>query len=142
MMDREQLAADLAKLHGIRVDADDPVLTAALLNQRLLDEAISRLEIAVRASADRITAAAVQQVDGAKEVAASLVTHAGEWSAQRLRTALRRPVASFCFRWNGKPPRAEQASRTAIRIAWAIGAVGAIALAGFMGFLLAGVAHR
>ena len=63
------------------------MLVSALLNQRLLDDAISRLETAVRASADRMTVAAAQQVDSAKEIAAALVTRAGEWSADRLRTA-------------------------------------------------------
>jgi hypothetical protein len=71
----------------IRVDPDDPVLVAALLNRRLLDEAISAFEAAVRASADRITAAATPQVDGAKETAAAFVTRAGEWSAERLKIA-------------------------------------------------------
>jgi len=37
--------------------------------------------------------------------------------------------------------KAERACRTAIRIAWALGSAGAIALAGFAGFLLAGLGH-
>lgn len=44
MIDREQLASELAKTHGIRVDADDPVLVSTLLNHRLLDEATARLD--------------------------------------------------------------------------------------------------
>ncbi len=139
MIDREQLAADLAKVHGIRVDADDPVLTAALLNQQLLDEAIGRLEIAVRASADRITAAAAQQVDGAKEIAASLVMRAGEWSAERLRTAADEAGSALLGQVRQEVARAEQASRTVLRIAWLIGGVGAVTLSGVIGFLLAGL---
>jgi len=49
-----------------------------------MDQAIDRLESAVRVSVDRITVAAAQQMDGAKEIAASFVTRAGEWSAERL----------------------------------------------------------
>jgi hypothetical protein len=72
---------------GVRLDADDPVLIAALLNQRLLDEAIGRLEAAVRASADRMTTAATRQMEGARDVAATFVTRVGEWSAERLQAA-------------------------------------------------------
>ena len=142
MIDREQLAADLARAHGIRLDADDPVLVSALLNQRLLDAAIVRLETAVRASADRLTAAATQQVDGAKETAAAFVTRAGEWSAERLRTAADDAGSALLLQVQQEVARAERASRTAVHIAWIVGGVGAVALAGIGGFLLAGLRLR
>jgi len=141
MIDREQLAADLARIHGVRLDADDPVLVSALLNQRLLDEAIVSLEAAVRTSADRITAAATQQMDGAKETAAAFVTHAGEWSAERLRTAADEAGAALLLQIREEVARAERASRTVVRVAWVIGAVGAVVLAGVAGFLLAAFGH-
>jgi hypothetical protein len=141
MIDREQLAADLAKVHGIKVDADDPVLTAAILNRRLLDEAISRLEAAVLTSADRITATAAQQVDGAKEIAASLVTRAGEWSAERLRHAADEGGNALVGQLRQEVAKAERASRNAVRIAWIIIAVGAVSFAGVAGFLIAGLEH-
>jgi hypothetical protein len=141
MIDREQLVADLARVHSIRLDADDPVLVAALLNERLLDAAIARLDTAVRASADRITAAAAQQVDGAKGIAATFVTRAGEWSAERLRTAADEAGSALLLQVRQEVARAERASRTAVRIAWITGAMGAVALAGLAGFLLAGFGH-
>ena len=141
MIDREQLAADLAKVHGIRVDVDDPVLTAALLNQRLLDDAISRLETAVRASADRMTAAAAHQVDSAKEVAASLVTQAGEWSAERLRTAADGVGSLLLSQVRQEVDRAERASRSAVRVAWLIITAVAVTLAGMVGFVVACLGH-
>jgi hypothetical protein len=49
-----------------------------------MDQAIDLLESGVRVSVDRITVAAAQQMDGAKEIAAPFVTRAGEWSAERL----------------------------------------------------------
>ena len=70
MIDRNALVSDLAKAYGVRVDVDDPILVAALLNRRLLDEAIAAMEAAVRASADRMTAASVQQTDAARQTAA------------------------------------------------------------------------
>jgi len=142
MIDREQLAAELAKVHGIRIDADDPVLTAALLNQRLMDQAIDRLESAVRVSADRITVAAGQQMDGAKEIAASFVTRAGEWSAERLRAAVEEATSALLVQVRQNAARAERASRVALRIAWVVGGLGTIALAGTAGFLLAGFGLR
>jgi len=141
MIDREQLAADLAKVHGIRVDADDPVLVSALLNQRLLDDAINRLETAVRASADRMTAAAAQQVDSAKEVAASLVTQAGEWSAERLRTAADGAGSLLLSQIRQEVDRAERASRSAVRVAWLIITAGAVTLAGMVGFVVTCLGH-
>ena len=134
MIDREQLAADLTRTHGIRIDPDDPVLVAALLNRRLLDEAISALEAAVRASADRITAAAALQVDGAKETAAILVTRAGEWSAERLRIAAQEAGADLVERISEQAVRAERAGRAAVRAAWIAFLVTALVVAGAAGF--------
>jgi len=134
MIDREQLAADLGRAHGIRIDPDDPVLVAALLNRRLLDEAISALEAAVRASADRITAAAALQVDGAKETAAILVTRAGEWSAERLRIAAQEAGADLVERITEQADRAERAGRAATRAAWIVFLVIALVVAGTAGF--------
>jgi hypothetical protein len=142
MIGREQLAADLVKVHGIRIDADDPILTAALVNQRLMDEAISRLEMVVRASADRITVAAAQQVDGANEIAASFVTRAGEWSAERLRTAAEEAASALLAQVRQDAARAERASRVTVRIAWVMSGVGVIAMAGVAGLVLAGFGYR
>jgi hypothetical protein len=53
------------------------------------------MEAAVRASADRMTAASVQQTDAARQTAGLLITQAGEWSADRLRLAARDVSASM-----------------------------------------------
>ena len=37
--------------------------------------------------------------------------------------------------------KAERASRTAVRVAWTVGGLGAVVLAGMGGFLLAGLGH-
>jgi len=142
MIDREQLAADLARIHGIRIDADDPVLTAALLNRRLMDQAIDRLESAVRVSVDRIAVAEAQQMDAAKEIAASFVTRAGEWSAERLRAAVEEATSALLAQIRQNAAKAERASRIAVCIAWVMGGLGTVALAGIAGFLLAGLGLR
>ena len=141
MIDREQLAADLAKVHSIRIDADDPVLVSALLNQRLLDDAINRLEAAVRASADRITVAAAHQVDGAKEIATALVTRAGDWTAERLRTAADEMGNALLSQVQKEVAKAERASRTAVQVVWFTVTVGTVTLAGIIGFVVAGLGH-
>ena len=107
-----------------------------------MDQAIDRLESAVRLSADRITVAAAQQMDGAKEIAASFVTRAGEWSSERLRTAVEDATSAVLAQVHQNAARAERASRIAVRIAWAMGGVGTVALAGIAGFLLAGFRLR
>jgi hypothetical protein len=142
MIDREQLAAELGKAHGIRVDPDDPVLVAALLNRRLLDEAIGALESAVRASADRITAAAALQVDGARETAAGLVTRAGEWSAERLTIAAQEAGADLVERIREQADRAERAGRAATRAAWIAFLVTALVVAGAAGFWFGSIIPR
>jgi hypothetical protein len=126
---------------GVRLDADDPVLIAALLNQRLLDEAIGRLEAAVRTSADRITAAATQQMEGARDIAATFVTRAGEWSAERLQATADEAGGALLRQIREEVAKAERASRVALRITWVSGAVGAVAPAGIAGFLLACFGH-
>ncbi|MCW3476245.1 hypothetical protein [Limobrevibacterium gyesilva] len=140
-MDREQLVAELGKAYGIRVDPDDPILVAALLNRGLLDEAIADLAVAVRASADRITAAAAQQVDGARETAASLVTRAGEWSAERLKMAAQEAGTDLVDRMREQADRAERAGRTALWAAWIIALSVTLAAAGAIGIWLAGSGH-
>ena len=113
-----------------------------MLNRRLLDEAISALEAAVRASADRITAAAALQVDGAKETAAALVTRAGEWSAERLRIAAQDAGADLVERVSEQADRAERAGRAATRAAWVAFLVTALAVAGAAGFWFGGFILR
>jgi hypothetical protein len=141
MIDREQLAAELSRAHGIRVDPDDPVLVAALLNRRLLDEAIGVLETVVRASADRLSVASVQHIAAANQAASSLITEAGEWSAARLKAAGEEAGSALLLQLQRETTKAERASRLAISAAWAITGISAIALAGVAGFILAGLGH-
>ena len=69
-------------VHQSVIEADDPILVAALLNRRLLDEALLAIETAVSAAADRAATASLQQTETARQIAADLITQAGEWSAR------------------------------------------------------------
>ncbi len=139
MIDRERLAAELAQAHGLRVDPDDPVLITALLNRRLLDEALIALDAAVRTAANQMSAGAAQQVEAARKTAAGLITDAGQWSADHLRATAVELSASIQKDLRAEVARAEAAARLAMRIAWLLGGITAVALAGFGGFWLAGL---
>ena len=141
MIDREQLAADLARTHGIRIEADDPILAAVLLNRRLLDEAIAALEAAVRVSADRMTAASLQQTDAARQAAGILITQAGEWSAGRLGDAAREAAAAVAAELETALARVDRSRRAAVSAA-AVAVCGcAFTLAALLGIWLAGTCH-
>ena len=88
-----------------------------------------------------MTAAAAQQVDGAKEIAATLVTRAGEWSAERLRTAADEMGNALLGQMQQEVAKAERASRTAVQVARFIVTAGTVALAGIIGFVAAGLGH-
>ena len=139
MIDRNALVSDLAKAYGVRVDVDDPILVAALLNRRLLDEAIAAMEAAVRASADRMTAASVQQTDAARQTAGLLITQAGEWSADRLRLAARDVSASMINEVRAMIAQADRSRRIAVRAATIAVCVPALGLSAFLGYWLAGM---
>jgi hypothetical protein len=141
MTDRERLIAELAKRHGTRIDPDDPILIGVLLNRQMIDDAAAVLQASVRELADRITAASLQHMKAAEQSAAALITQAGEWSAERLRSAAEEAGSALLLQVRQEVAAADRASRTAVRAAWTMGTVGAIALAGLAGFLLAGLGH-
>jgi hypothetical protein len=140
MIDREELARD----HGIRIEADDPILVAALLNRRLLDEALLAIEIAVSTAADRAAAAAVQQTDTARQIAAALITRAGEWTADRLTAAAREASDTMTAELTNILARVDRSRRVAVRAALAALAavcVSVLLLTVLLGRWLTGTCH-
>ena len=138
MTDREQLIAELRQAHGIQIDPDDPIFIAVLLNQRLLNDSLAAVEMTVRVSADRITAASIQHLDAAKQSASVLITEAGEWSAARLQAATSELADALSHQLQQQTARAERASRLAMTAARFVSGVCAIVIAGAAGFVLAG----
>ena len=126
MIDREELAAELARDHGIRIEADDPILVAALLNRRVLDEALLTIEVAVSAAADRAASASLQQTETARQIAAALITQAGEWSAERLSVAAREASAMMTAELGDILARVDRSRRMAERAALAAVCVSAL----------------
>jgi hypothetical protein len=141
MIDREELAAELARDHGIRIEADDPILIAALLNRRLLDEALLAIETAVNAAADRAAAASVQQTESARQIAGLLITRAGEWSADQLAAAAREASAMITAELSNVLARVDRSRRITVRAALAVVCVSVLLLAVLLGHWLTGTCH-
>jgi hypothetical protein len=141
MIDREELAAELARNHGIRIEADDPILVAALLNRRLLDEALLAIETAVSAAADRAATASLQQTETARHIAAALITQAGEWSAERLSVAAREASAMMTTELGNILARVDRSRRMAVRAAVAVVCVSVLLLTVLLAHWLTGTCH-
>jgi hypothetical protein len=136
-MDTAKLREALRR-QGIHVHEGDPVLEMAAICEIAVAGAVMAIEGLNKAAADRISTAAVQQVEAAKQTASSLITDAGKWSADLLRNAATEAGATLLTEMRREAERAEQAGRMAVRAAWAVGGIGAVALAGLAGFWLAG----
>lgn len=86
-MDADQLIAEVARTHGVRLGRDDAILIAATINRLTLEEALTEIRKAVQESQDQIAAGTVQQVEAAKATAARIITEAAGYAAERLRAA-------------------------------------------------------
>ena len=102
-------------------------------------DTVKAIEGLNKAAADRISAASNQHIEAARQSAAALVTEAGKWSAEQLRETAAEISASILKDLRPEALKAEAAARVAVRMAWLTGSIGAIALAGLTGFLLAGL---
>jgi hypothetical protein len=141
MIDREELAAVLTREHGIRIEADDPILVAALLNRRLLDEALLAIEAAIVAAADRTAATSLQQTETARQIAGLLITQAGEWSADRLGVAAREASATMTAELSHILARVDRSRRVAVSAALVVVCVSVLLAALVLGGWLAGTCH-
>jgi hypothetical protein len=104
-------------------------------------DTLKAIEGVVKAAADRTSAAAAQTVDASKKAGDALINQGASFLVERFREVVRDATAMMLAELHRETVRAERASRTAVRIAWALGSAGAIALAGFAGFLLAGLGY-
>ena len=137
-MDTGTLRTALRK-QGIHVHESDPVLEIAAICEVAVAGAVTAIEGLNKAAVDRISAASAQQVEAAKQVASTLITEAGAWSADHLRATAAELSASIQKELRADVAKAEAAARVSVRVAWVVGGVGAVALAGMTGFWLAGL---
>lgn len=114
------LVAEVARITGRRISAADPVLSAAVINEVLLEQGLEKLDAQIRGHADRITAAAVQAEQAAKHNISDVINRAGEWAEERIKSAVDEAGSIVVARMTGLAQKSEQAARQA-RI-WALGA--------------------
>lgn len=136
-MDLDQLIREVNRITGSRLERSDPILAASVINEVLLDQALTKLDRQMKEHADRVTAASAQIVTGARAAADALVNESGAWAETRIKTAGEAAAASVLAVLRQETDRAERASRMVTRAMWLTGIIAAIALSGVGGMLLA-----
>lgn len=139
-MDSRKLRETLRK-EGIFIHESDPILETAAICNVMTADTLKEIEGVVKAAADRTSAAAAQTVDASRKAGDALINQGASFLVEQFREVAREATAVILIELRQETAKAERASRTAIHVAWALGGVGAIALAGFIGFLLAGLGH-
>ena len=137
-MDSRALREALRK-QGIFVHESDPVLEVAAICELAMADTLKAIEAMVKAAADRTSAASCQAIEAAKTNGEAVVTQGAAFIVGQFRETVREATAAMLAELRQETIRAEHASRMAVRAAWVAGSVGAIALAGIAGVLLAGL---
>ena len=138
-MDAKDLIAAIARETGVRLNAADPILAVAIVNEFMLDQALAKLDRQVKVQADRVTAASTQAVVDAKKEAEALLTEAGEWIEARITAAGETAAKMVLAELRRETESARKASRAAILAAWVTAMAGLIVLCGLGGMALAGL---
>lgn len=139
-MDPRKLREAL-RMQGIFVHESDPILEIAAICDATMADTLKAIEGVVKAAADRTSAAAAQTVDASRKAGDAIINQGATFVAEQFREVAREATAAMLITLQRETTKAERASRTAVRIAWALSSAGAIALAGFAGFLLAAFLH-
>jgi len=139
-MDSRKLREALRK-EGIFIHESDPILETVAICNVMTADTLKAIEGVVKAAADRTSAAAAQAVDASRKAGDALINQGASFLVEQFREVAREATAVILIELRQETAKAERASRAAIHVAWALGGVGAIALAGFIGFLLAGLGH-
>lgn len=139
-MDSRKLREALRK-QGIFIHESDPVLEMAAICDVTMADTLKAIEGVVKAAADRALAAAAQTVDASRKAGDALINQGASYLVEQFREVANEAMAAMLVELRRETAKAERASRTVIHIAWAMTGAGAIILAGFSGFLLAGLRH-
>ena len=138
-MGQDQLIALVRKQTGIKLSAADPVLAAAAINEVLLEDALAKLDQAMKAAASEAAKAANHNEASAKQAASEVINKAADWLDARFKTVAQEATAGMLAELRQETAKAEAASRTAVRAAWTAGVIGAVALSAIAGFGVAGL---
>jgi CHASE3 domain sensor protein len=124
---------------AIYVHESDPVLEIGAICELAVADTVKAIEGLNKAAADRISAAAAQHIEAARQSAAAIITEAGRWSADQLRETAAEISTSILKELRLQVMRTEAAARLSVRMAWVTGGISVVALAGVAGFWLAGL---
>jgi hypothetical protein len=134
MTDRNQIIRAISREIGARIDRDDPLVVAALLNERMLEESLRKIEAMVKEQADRIVAAGqdcVEKMEEARNAGSDIARQQSEaalrssieWVETRIREAGDRVIESVLSQLREEVEKAERASKVALWSAYAAGFV-------------------
>ena len=132
---------DVLRKQGIFVHENDPVLDVAAICDAAMADTLKAIEGVVKAAADRTSAAASQAVEAAKQNGEAVVSQGAAFMVEQFGEAVRGATAAMLAELRQETARAERAGRVAVRAAWGTGCVGAVALAGVAGVVVAGLRH-
>lgn len=139
-MDSLKLREALRK-QGIYVHESDPILDMAAICDTTMAGTLRAIEGVVKAAADQTSTAAAQVVDNSKRAGEAIISQAATFLVAQFQEAVREAGEQLLAELRQETARAERASRISVRIAWTLGSLSAIGLAGLGGFLLAGLWH-
>jgi hypothetical protein len=86
-MDIGALRAVILREHGVRLSPADPILIVAMMQEKLLAEALAEVRSTVQLAARGAAAASAQQFETARQQAEALINQASEAAAARLKAA-------------------------------------------------------
>ena len=136
-MDLRKLREALRK-QGIFVHESDPILEMAAICDATMADTLKSIEGVVKAAADRTTVAAAQTVDSSRRAADALINQGANFLVEQFREVAQEATATMLIELRRETAKAERATAIAVRLAWAFASLGAIVLAAFAGFILAG----
>ena len=136
-MDLRKLREALRK-QGIFVHESDPILEMAAICDATMADTLKSIEGVVKAAADRTTAAAAQTVDSSRRAGDALINQGANFLVEQFREVAQEATATMLIELRRETAKAERATAIAVRLAWAFASLGAIVLAAFAGFILAG----
>jgi hypothetical protein len=83
----QELIAAVAKKHKLVLGLDDPVLVTVTLNELLLAKYVEKVNAVIETAGARTAAGSAQQIEAAKTIARQIVTGAGDYIAERVKSA-------------------------------------------------------
>ena len=134
-------AREALRKQGIYVHESDPILDMAAVCDAAMGDTLKAIEGVVKAAADRTSASAAQAIDASKGAAEAIISQGAAFLVEQFREVIREATATMLAELHQETARAERASRVAVRVAWGLGSLVALGVAGLAGFLLAGLGH-